>query len=59
VAKAVTRPTRHVRMRYAWKKPSNSGLGKALQWWLTQLQSPVTQQALLHQHKPLLSTPSL
>ena len=59
VAKPVTRSTRQVRMRYAWKKPSNSGLGKALQWWLTQLQSPVTQQALLHQHKPLLSTPSL
>ena len=60
VAKAVTRPTRHVRMRYAWKKPSNGGLGKALQWWLQQLESPVTQQALLEKHRltlPPTSTP--
>ncbi len=60
VAKTVTRPTRHVRMRYAWKKPSNGGLGKALQWWLQQLESPVTQQALLEKHRltlPPTSTP--
>ena len=50
VTKAVTRATRQVRMRYAWKKPHNGALGKALQWWLTQLESPVTQQALLHNH---------
>ncbi len=52
VIKTVTRPTRQVRLRYAWKKPSNGGLGKALQWWLAQLESPVTQQALLEQHHP-------
>lgn len=56
VPKAVTRPTRQVRIRYAWKKPSNGGLGKALQWWLQQLESPVTQQALLENHR-LPSTP--
>ena len=26
VTKAITRPTRQVRMRYAWKKPSNAAL---------------------------------
>ena len=52
VTKAITRPTRQVRMRYAWKKPSNGDLGKALQWWLEQLAGAVTQQALLEQHRP-------
>lgn len=51
VTKSVTRPTRQLRMRYAWKKPSSGGLGKALNWWLTQLQSPVTQKALLNDHR--------
>lgn len=51
IAKPVTRPARMMRMRYAWKKPSHAGLGKALQWWLTQLESSVTQQALLHNHR--------
>lgn len=48
--KTVTRPTRQVRIRYGWKKPSNGSLGKAMQWWLEQLESPVTQQALLEKH---------
>ena len=51
--KNVTRPTRQVRIRYGWKKTSNSNLGKALQWWLEQLGSPVTQQALLEHHHRL------
>lgn len=51
----VVRPTRQLRMRYAWKKPSNSGIGNALQWWLTQLESSVTQHALLHHHPRLLT----
>lgn len=49
VVKAVSRPTRKIRMRYAWKSPSNGGeMGRALQWWLTQLESLTTRQALLH-----------
>ena len=49
VVKAVSRPTRKLRMRYAWKSPSNgSETGRALQWWLTQLESLPTRQALLH-----------
>ena len=51
VTKAVTRPTRHVRMRYAWKKPSHGTVGKALLWWLQQLENPVTQQALIAQYQ--------
>ncbi|MFM9880099.1 MAG: LysR family transcriptional regulator [Burkholderiaceae bacterium] len=34
--------------RYAWRNHPNTG--KALQWWLGQLQSPVTRAALLGQH---------
>jgi hypothetical protein len=26
------------------------GLGRALQWWLAQLESPATQRALLQRH---------
>lgn len=33
------------------KKSGGNAPGKALQWWLEQLQSPVTQQALLEQHR--------
>lgn len=51
--KTVSRPTRQVRMRYAWKKASHGHLGKGLLWWLSQLESPVTQNALLHNHQPL------
>lgn len=57
VAKPVARATRQLRMRYAWKKPATGGLGNALQWWLSQLESPVTQHALLHKHSQWL--PSL
>lgn len=46
--KTVSRPTRTIRMRYAWKTPSHGGqTGRALQWWLTQLDSLTTRQALL------------
>ena len=48
--KPVARPTRQLRLRYAWKQPPQGVAGKALQWWLTQLQSPITQHALLHPH---------
>lgn len=54
VSKSVTRPARLLRMRYAWKKPASAGMGKALQWWLTQLESPVTQHSLLHKHRRLM-----
>jgi molybdate transport repressor ModE-like protein len=51
VALEVQRPTRSVRMSYAWRSAGNLGPGRALQWWLTQLESPATRSALLERHR--------
>ncbi|HSV53939.1 MAG TPA: LysR family transcriptional regulator [Burkholderiaceae bacterium] len=53
VAKLVARPTRLVRVSYAWRTPGDTRRGRALQWWLTQLKSPATRQALLEGHHGL------
>lgn len=45
--KEVTRPTRNMRLRYAWTPSTHARPGRALQWWLEQLDSPATRQALL------------
>lgn len=45
--KEVTRPTRQMRLRYAWAPSAHTQPGRALQWWLEQLESPTTRQALL------------
>ncbi len=50
VAKRVARPERHVRLHYAWGGPGFTAPGRALQWWLQQLQSPATRKALLENH---------
>ncbi|MFN3376718.1 MAG: LysR family transcriptional regulator [Burkholderiaceae bacterium] len=50
VTKRVARPERRVRMHYAWGGPGFNAPGRALQWWLTQLQSPTTRTALLENH---------
>jgi molybdate transport repressor ModE-like protein len=42
---------RTVRMGYAWRNAGNLGPGRALQWWLTQLESPATRSALLERHR--------
>lgn len=46
---------------YAWRQPAGSGqhaaMGLGLRWWLDQLASPATQQALLERHSR--SWPSL
>jgi DNA-binding transcriptional LysR family regulator len=47
VAKAVERSTRLVRVNYAWRTGERQRLGRALQWWLSQLKSPATRKALL------------
>ena len=59
VAKRVERTERQNLLSYAWRKNRMSGRGRALQWWLAQLQSPVTRTALLGErgtasatHKP-------
>ena len=50
VLKKVTRPERVVRVGYAWRTSNTPEQGRALQWWLTQLESSATRAALLHQH---------
>ncbi len=49
VLKQVERSTRTARLYYAWRSP-RSGPGRALQWWLGQLESRTTREALLHRH---------
>lgn len=49
VVKTVQRSPRIAHMSYAWR--SGSPPGRALQWWLQQLQSAATRQALLHRHR--------
>jgi molybdate transport repressor ModE-like protein len=39
---------RHVRLSYAWR--SSPAAGRALKWWLGQLESPATRRALLERH---------
>jgi molybdate transport repressor ModE-like protein len=49
VAKKVRRIiNRQVRLSYAWR--SSPAPGRALQWWLDQLQSEATREALLQRH---------
>lgn len=36
---------------YAWRKSGKGGQGRALQWWLEQLESPVTRAALLAERR--------
>lgn len=51
VVKKVQRPERLVQPCYAWRGAAKSGNGRALQWWLQQLESPATRAALLSQHR--------
>ena len=48
VERRVERCTRVAQLNYAWRADGNPG--KALEWWLEQLQSPKTRRALLEQH---------
>ncbi len=49
VLKQVERASRTPRMHYAWRSP-RLGPGRALQWWLGQLESSTTLTALLDAH---------
>lgn len=51
VAREVRRPPRRIRMSYAWRAAGNLGPGRALQWWLTQLESAATRTALLERYR--------
>lgn len=54
VARPTARGPFSVHLHYAWRAersaPGTLGLGRALRWWLQQLESPATQRALLQRH---------
>jgi DNA-binding transcriptional LysR family regulator len=51
VHKATARANPPARMFYAWRAEKGpQGLGRALQWWLSQLESPQTRRALIERH---------
>ena len=47
VAKRVERTEHQLQFSYAWRKGASPRQGRALQWWLAQLQRRVTRMALL------------
>jgi molybdate transport repressor ModE-like protein len=47
VEKAVAQPPRVVRASYAWRNTAGAKPGRALQWWLKQLENSKTKKALL------------
>lgn len=51
VVRQTDRPQRIVRVSYAWRSVGKSDYGRALKWWLTQLESPATRAALLERHR--------
>ncbi|MBG6081310.1 DNA-binding transcriptional LysR family regulator [Rubrivivax gelatinosus] len=51
VARQTQRGGHTARLHYAWRAERGAlGLGRALQWWLGQLESPTTRRALLERH---------
>ena len=51
VVRKMERPQRIVRVHYAWRSETRSGPGRALNWRLSQLESPATRDALLARHR--------
>jgi DNA-binding transcriptional LysR family regulator len=47
IQRRVDQPERTYAMGYAWRSPAHGEPGKALQWWLTQLQSARTREAFI------------
>ena len=52
VQKETARAATVASLHYAWRaeRGGTAGLGRALQWWLGQLESPTTRRALLERH---------
>lgn len=51
VRKETARAAVQVELHYAWRaERGTQSLGRALQWWLGQLESPATRNALLQRH---------
>jgi DNA-binding transcriptional LysR family regulator len=60
VVKGTQRKQTRARLGYAWRasaapQPRKAPQGLALQWWLEQLQSPATRQALLERHAGMVT----
>ena len=51
VVKQMDRLQRIVSVNYAWRSAARASPGRALAWWLNQLESPATRSALLEQHR--------
>ncbi|WP_310385526.1 LysR family transcriptional regulator [Roseateles sp.] len=57
VVKETAQGPRLFPLHYSWRNTANAGgqaPGRALAWWLQQLQSPTTRRALLEQHAGLI-----
>ncbi|WHZ11224.1 MAG: Transcriptional regulator, LysR family [Burkholderiaceae bacterium] len=52
VVRQIERPARVARLSYAWCTAPAARPGRALQWWLQQLESPATRGALLERQYP-------
>ncbi len=50
VVKKTERAKRQVTTHYAWRSVAGATPGRAMQWWLAQLESPATRSALLERH---------
>lgn len=50
VIKKTERAKRVVTLHYAWRANKAQNQGRAMQWWLNQLESPATRTALLENH---------
>jgi len=50
VVKKTERAIRQFTIHYAWRGGKSNAQGRALQWWLAQLESPATRTALLERH---------
>jgi hypothetical protein len=50
VAKRTERGKRIVTVHYAWRGGQAKTQGRAMQWWLAQLESATTRTALLENH---------
>lgn len=51
VVKKTERSQRNVPLHYAWRQTKTINQGRALQWWLSQLESETTRSALLDEHR--------
>jgi DNA-binding transcriptional LysR family regulator len=55
VVRETVRQPQVARLHYAWRAERGpASIGRALQWWLDRLESPVTRRSLLERHAGLL-----